>query len=190
MRAAHAAVCTLRPLPSAETFPPHAISQVFFTESVMEAYDQGYTAKEATVRALAHTGNIICAAGIIMGDAPHLTLGTHTNAAHTKPQSLSPRTESSHPVSDSVPPQPSTQHLSRPAFAACFRFGAEAAGRGAVGWAGRPALRRGNSAMPRRSSSSDMASAAPRRASISQGSAHSAATSVECSALPWLQPKR
>ena len=42
---------------------------VFFTESVMEAYDQGATAKEAVVRALAHTGNIICAAGVIMAIA-------------------------------------------------------------------------------------------------------------------------
>ena len=40
------------------------------------------------------------------------------------------------------------------------------------GWAGRLALRRGNLAKPRRSSSSDMASAAPRRASIAQGCVH------------------
>jgi len=39
---------------------------VFFTESVMEAYDRGATAKEAVLRALAHTGQIICAAGVIM----------------------------------------------------------------------------------------------------------------------------
>jgi len=42
---------------------------VFFTESVVEAYDKGVPAKEAIVRALAHTGNIICAAGVIMAIA-------------------------------------------------------------------------------------------------------------------------
>jgi len=42
---------------------------VFFTESVIEAYDKGASAKEAVVSALAHTGNIICAAGVIMAIA-------------------------------------------------------------------------------------------------------------------------
>mmetsp|Transcript_28884 Transcript_28884/g.70314 ORF Transcript_28884/g.70314 Transcript_28884/m.70314 type:complete len:881 (+) Transcript_28884:59-2701(+) len=42
---------------------------VFFTESIVEAYDKGATAKEAVVEALAHTGNIICAAGIVMAIA-------------------------------------------------------------------------------------------------------------------------
>jgi len=42
---------------------------VFFTESVMENYDKGLSARDAVVAALAHTGNIICAAGIIMAIA-------------------------------------------------------------------------------------------------------------------------
>jgi len=42
---------------------------VFFTESVIEAYDGGATAREAVITALAHTGNVICAAGVIMAIA-------------------------------------------------------------------------------------------------------------------------
>ena len=39
---------------------------VFFMESVIEQYDKGANAKEAVARGLAQTGNIICAAGVIM----------------------------------------------------------------------------------------------------------------------------
>lgn len=39
---------------------------VFFMESVVEQHDRGATTKQAVVGALAHTGHIICAAGVIM----------------------------------------------------------------------------------------------------------------------------
>ena len=39
---------------------------VFFMEAVVEHFDRGATSRQAVINALAHTGNIICAAGIIM----------------------------------------------------------------------------------------------------------------------------
>jgi uncharacterized membrane protein YdfJ with MMPL/SSD domain len=39
---------------------------VFFMESVVEHFDQGYSARDAVGLALSHTGNIICVAGVIM----------------------------------------------------------------------------------------------------------------------------
>ena len=35
-------------------------------ESVIEFYDEGYSGKQAVVKALEQTGNIICVAGVIM----------------------------------------------------------------------------------------------------------------------------
>ena len=39
---------------------------VFFMEAVVEHYDRGATSRQAVINALAHTGNTICAAGVIM----------------------------------------------------------------------------------------------------------------------------
>ena len=62
LRAAAASALAL-PLPS---HPGISRADVFFMESAVEFYDEGYSGKQAVLKALEQTGNIICVAGVIM----------------------------------------------------------------------------------------------------------------------------